>query len=313
MPMSHGATPLQARLLDQVLTHLTDAGQIGARINEAELADRLGVSRTPVREVFRRLEHQGIVSYQRSRGFRLVRFPAASRNWDDTTEGQLLDERVMRDMALGALGSVMSERALMQRYAVQRGVLLSTLKRLTRDGLVDPSPGRGWIFADVSPSAIQECYVFRTIIEPAAILSANFQIDAKALVALDAEHAVALQQLTSLDRRSLFELDARFHALVASGAGNTHIAQAIARQNNIRRVAEYIGYIRSGRIRASMEEHRRIMAALIRGDRQLAAALMQVHLHISADETFKHIEADLELVRTGELLLHQTQTPATRD
>ncbi|MCF6121861.1 MULTISPECIES: hypothetical protein [Mesorhizobium] len=51
-----------------------------------------------------------------------------------------LDEKVMRDMALGVLDGIISERALLARYNATPGALTSTLRRLMRDQLAEPSP-----------------------------------------------------------------------------------------------------------------------------------------------------------------------------
>lgn len=58
---------------EQVTTRLRDAITSGAlrpgeRLNQAELAKRLGVSRMPVREALRRLEAEGLVTLQPYRG-----------------------------------------------------------------------------------------------------------------------------------------------------------------------------------------------------------------------------------------------------
>ncbi|WP_137934540.1 GntR family transcriptional regulator [Mesorhizobium comanense] len=295
-------TPLQARILDQLRQLLGEALEPGDRINEAEISDRLGVSRTPVRRALQQLQAEGAVDYEQNRGFRLADVSLLLKN-SEAEQEMLLDERVMRDMAIGELRSVISERALMQKYAVANGVLMSTLRRLTRDHLVEPSPGRGWIFADVGAEALANGYRFRQIIEPAAILSDDYAIDAPALEAIDADHAHAIENLEAMDRRRLFDLDARFHRLVAQGARTADLVDAIERQNNIRRVTEYLGFVRLERLRQSMIEHRGIIAALLHGERQTAAALMRIHLQVSRDETFVHMEQDLERVRGGKVRL----------
>ncbi|MBN9221159.1 MAG: GntR family transcriptional regulator [Mesorhizobium sp.] len=295
-------TPLQARILDQLRQLLGEALEPGDRINEAEISDQLGVSRTPVRRALQQLQAEGAVDYEQNRGFRLADISLLLKN-SEAEQEMLLDERVMRDMAIGELRSVISERALMQKYAVANGVLMSTLRRLMRDHLVEPSPGRGWIFADVGAEALANGYRFRQIIEPAAILSDDYAIDAPALEAIDADHAYAIDNLETMDRRRLFDLDARFHRLVAQGARTADLVDAIERQNNIRRVTEYLGFLRLERLRQSMIEHRGIIAALLQGERQTAAALMRIHLQISRDETFVHMEQDLDRVRGGEVRL----------
>lgn len=298
--MSH-ASPLQVRIRKQLLARFAQNGNASQRINEAEIAAELGVSRTPVRQALNRLREEGIVTYEPNRGFRLTDF-ASEALIEDAADGDLsLDEVVMRDMALGKLEGVTSERALQARYGISQGALTSTLRRLMRDQLVEPSPGRGWVFADVGGAALADGYRFRQIIEPAVLLTDDYQIDLDALQALDVEHAAAIDAIEKMDRRRLFELDARFHLMVASGGRSASLLGAIERQNNIRRVNEYIGYGRPERIRESMVEHRGIMGALRSGERQLAAALMRIHLQTSRDETFAHLEEDLEQVRRGKM------------
>jgi len=302
-------TPLQIRIKNQLKGRIGNGLRTGDRVNEAEIANDLGVSRTPVRQVLRQLADEGFLTLEPRRGFVVSDLAAQKHNAKnhnaDVSIVDFLDERMMRDMALGKLIGIVSERALKERYKVSNGVLLSTLRRLMRDRLVEPSPGRGWIFTDVGPRALAASYRFRQIVEPSTILSDGYAPDEAALRSLDAEHAAAIADLASVDRRTLFELDARFHELVARGADTPYLAEASQRQSNIRRVNEYIGFIRLERIRSSMEEHRGIMAALLCGQRQVAAALMCVHLQVSEAETFEHIDKDLDLVREGRVLLSE--------
>lgn len=299
--MAVQASPLQLRILSQLQTRFGGDGAVGQRLNEVDIADWLGISRTPVREVLRTLERQGVLAYEPRRGFEILR-PLNGEAGEMGDGSDLLDERVMREMALGTLKSVISERALLQRFAVPKGFLNSTLRRLMRDQLAEPSPGRGWVFADVGPEALKDGYRFRQIVEPAAILSDGYDADRSMMAALDADHEAAIAKIDSFDRRALFELDARFHLAIAEGAGNRPLVDAIRRQNNIRRVAEYIGFVRLDRIRQSMIEHRGIIAALIEGRRQQAATLMRLHLDVSAQETFSHLPDDLERIRAAGML-----------
>jgi DNA-binding GntR family transcriptional regulator len=298
------ATPLQTHIRNRLRERFSVGTDVGDRINEAEIAAELGISRTPVREVLTAMVAEGVLTYEPRRGFRILSLTApVDTEGDDTPD--LLDERVMRDMALGALTSVMSESALMERYGASHGPLQSTLRRLMRDRLVAPALGRGWVFTEVDPAALRHSYRFRQIVEPASILAEGYVVDVAAMESLDAEHADALAGLDAVPRRRLFDLDARFHELVARGAGIRYLVDVSEWQNNIRRISEYIGFIRLERIRASMEEHRGIMAALLKSEWHYAAALMRVHLQISADETFQHLEQDLDRVRDGRVTLNE--------
>lgn len=293
--------PLHGRIRDWLELRFGQNAEPGTRINEAELAEELRVSRTPVRKVLKQLQAEGVVEYIQHKGFRLVKPDRLSPTCDGISD--LLDERMMRDMALGEFSAPMSERALMHRYDVPHGALTSTLRRLMRDQLVEPSAGRGWIFADVGPVALENSYRFRQIIEPAAILSDSFEPDTSAFKALDEEHASAIANIQKIDRRRLFDLDAKFHRQVALSVKTSYMADTIDRQNNIRRVNEYVGAVRIDRLRNSMLEHRGIIEAILGHEGQLAAALMRVHLQLSREETFRHMDEDLERIRSGHVSL----------
>ncbi len=65
---------LPATIADQLRDLITE-GEIasGARLNERVLGERLGVSRTPLREAFRLLAAQGLIELQPNRGAQVVR------------------------------------------------------------------------------------------------------------------------------------------------------------------------------------------------------------------------------------------------
>jgi DNA-binding GntR family transcriptional regulator len=73
-----GVPPLAiASVVDQVYTAIRDritggSLQRGARIHQEDLADELGVSRTPVREALRRLAAEGLVEMRTNRGARVA-------------------------------------------------------------------------------------------------------------------------------------------------------------------------------------------------------------------------------------------------
>jgi len=77
-PVRADAAPLAiASVVDQVYTAIRDRitrGSLerGARIHQEELAEDLGVSRTPVREALRRLAAEGLVEMRTNRGARVA-------------------------------------------------------------------------------------------------------------------------------------------------------------------------------------------------------------------------------------------------
>lgn len=122
-----------------VLRGALDGGDL---IGEGQIADELGISRTPVREAFLRLEVEGLLRLYPKRGALIV--PVSAAEVDDVVEARLLVEQfaVAKVIASGAQGEVADRmRAVLerQRGAVERGDLdlFNDLDREFHAALVD--------------------------------------------------------------------------------------------------------------------------------------------------------------------------------
>ncbi|HVO90044.1 MAG TPA: phosphonate utilization associated transcriptional regulator [Casimicrobiaceae bacterium] len=104
-------------LVQRELERMILAGELGAgaKINEADIAQRLGVSRGPVREAFRALEETGLVRLEKNRGV-FVR-QVSVREADEIYELRaVLDEFVGRRLAETATPAQVRElRQLQER------------------------------------------------------------------------------------------------------------------------------------------------------------------------------------------------------
>ena len=86
------------------------AGELpaGSKLNEAAIAERLGVSRGPVREAFRALEESGLVRLEKNRGVFVRRIPIEEA--DEIYELRaVLDEFVGRRLAQSASPELVHE------------------------------------------------------------------------------------------------------------------------------------------------------------------------------------------------------------
>ena len=73
----------------------------GERLRETEIADQLGVSRTPVREALKRLESEGLVAFNQPRGLIV----------NDLSQAQILQLYAMREVLEGAAARFAGEQA----------------------------------------------------------------------------------------------------------------------------------------------------------------------------------------------------------
>jgi phosphonate utilization transcriptional regulator len=84
--------------VQQALERMITIGELapGDKLNEATLAERLGVSRGPVREAFRMLEEAGLLTLKKNRGVYVRQVPL-----DEALE--IYDLRAMMEAEVGAL------------------------------------------------------------------------------------------------------------------------------------------------------------------------------------------------------------------
>lgn len=75
--------------------------QPGERLREVELAERLGVSRTPVREAIKRLEAEGLIQFAPLRGFVVA----------ELSRRQVMELYAMREVLEGAAAGFAAEQA----------------------------------------------------------------------------------------------------------------------------------------------------------------------------------------------------------
>lgn len=286
-----GRSALQTDLVHQILRGIADDGaQVGAPIRELPLAQRFGVSRTPVRAALRMLEQIGYLAFDAGRGFTLARpvdaDAAAAVGALPRSDTDELHRAIMADRARGLLPAEVSEAALMPRYGVSRGMVRRVLMQLSDDGLARRQRGHGWRFTEAldSHEAVMESYRFRIVIECAALAEPGYAADRPALARLREQHQAILRDPENLDPKRWFEANNGFHETVALWSHNRFLIEAVRRQNALRRFSEHYVFHRLSpqRIIQSSREHLAILDAIEKDDRPWAASLLERHLALAA-------------------------------
>ncbi len=281
------ATSLQTELARQILDLAKDEGwAAGTRIPEQALAERLGVSRTPVGKALKFLAGHGILVPVAPRGYALAKpVDRAVRQAVPLPPSEIesLFARIMLDRARGELAQEVSESELSERYGAPRGTVRKVLLRFARDGLAERLRGHGWRFADTldDEAAVDESYVFRLATECAALRAPGYRVDRARLEALRRAHLDLLARAgEAITREEWFDVNAAFHEAVAAWSHNRFFLQAVRTQNSLRRMQEYSTFEELGaeRIRTSCEEHLAVLDSLDKGDLEFAEALLRRHI-----------------------------------
>jgi DNA-binding GntR family transcriptional regulator len=274
------------RLANQILDVIRDARmEPGHHLREQQLADLVGVSRTPIRSALDLLAERGIVETRRNQGFFLRKaFDTLHRieiEVPSTVEEELYS-KLVRDRLENHISNSVTQSEVARRYDIDRVAVARILSRLAEDGLIVRNHGHGWTFAPTLDSlvSLQASYEFRLTLEPAGFLLSTFKPDHAAIERMRLQHLYLASHpdIASVNSTQLFETDAAFHEMCAEASGNAFFAQAIQSQNRLRRLLEFGSYFDSRRVREWCREHLEIIEAVASANFALASTRMRAHL-----------------------------------
>ncbi len=189
--------------------------------------------------------------------------------------------RGLRDrLRTGALspGTLLSQSDIAAEYGVSRIPVRDALHILSTEGLVTLGVA-GAVVTGLSIPELQELYEMREAVEPVvtAIAVPNVGRAEVAQMAALAER----METEGTKPADWLEANARFHALVYERADRPRM---VALTEQLRRLTDRYVYLHLdviGDVEHLHEEHRRILAAVRRGDPREVAELTRVHLETS--------------------------------
>lgn len=279
--MTELSTPLQDALVRRIIDLVHEDGLTpGDRLKESLLAERLKVSRSPVRAALARLEADGIVEHRPNRGMVLLATPPQSSAAEEPQHEDML-VTIARLRREGLLDDQFAEAELMRMTGEDRARVREALTTLEGLGALRRRSGYGWEFSVETRDAAAraESFRFRMLIECAAILEPGFHLEPDWIKSIRDRHE-QMKQAEWTDRSSiiLFEMNAEFHEGISRASGNRYLADAMQRQNQLRRLSNYNWKHGPGRVVVTCNEHLEILSRLESGDNDVAAALMRSHL-----------------------------------
>lgn len=274
------ALSLANRLVDELRA---DGSKPGDRVTERKIAERLRVSRSPIRGALHLLAQAGVLS-QGERGYRVADLSSADalprlKHQHDSDEAVYL--RIADDRLSERLPDRITENELMRRYDLTRTRLVRTLRRMAQEGWVERLPGHGWAFLPVLTSleAYEDSYRFRLIIEPAALLEPRWTLDRAALEARRVEQVWLVEGgVFAVSGSRLFEMNSGMHEAIMECCGNAFFIESLRRVDRLRRLIDYRQALDREIALERCKEHVAILDLVLAKRTDEASAFMQHHL-----------------------------------
>lgn len=176
-------------------------------------------------------------------------------------------------------GRFLSERGLAAQLSMSKTPVRSAVERLASEGLLLVAPQQGIVVAEVSFADIIDLFEIRSALEGYVVT--------KLAGALTAERVRQLrdnldEQLEAAQRGDVVEnmrVDTAFHFLLCEFQGNREITRVMWRmRDRLERIIVGVLRQRPERMLESVEDHRRVVDAIVAGDGAKAAEAMKAHL-----------------------------------
>ena len=181
-------------------------------------------------------------------------------------------------------GARLKEEHVAATLGVSRTPVRSALQRLIDDGLLTGQRGRGAVVAALTDHDIDEVFELRILLEGRAAGLAALNASPEQRAGL-AEATAQMQRCAAekpLDYLGALQVaNNRFHRLILDACGSARLRAMATTLVDIPTVVGAFYVYDDADIQRSIQQHRDLLAAIERCDRQLAEEVMRVHLRIA--------------------------------
>ena len=188
-------------------------------------------------------------------------------------------------------GERLMEIQLAEDLGVSRTPVREAIRKLEMEGYVIMMPRRGTYVADLSIRDINEVFEIRTSLESLASGLAAERITEDELEKLQRLLVEIGAYIKSGDMESIVRTDTEFHDLLYQASRNSRLVGIISnlRQQLTRFRTTSMSF--PGRLKATLEEHRKIVEAIAQGDEKAARKAAEHHMEKSEQTLLASMKA----------------------
>lgn len=182
-------------------------------------------------------------------------------------------------------GVVYSAKALAAELGVSNGPIREAMLALVDDGLMEAVPNKGFRTVPLTPADLAEIYEMRLLLEvPTVARLARDGLPGDRVARLTGLVDTIERTARSGDLAGNLAADRDFHLTLLAACGNGRLVGSVARLRDQTRLHNLRAINAGGSLVASADEHRPLLAAIVRQDGPAAERLIRQHLeHIRQD------------------------------
>lgn len=195
-------------------------------------------------------------------------------------------------------GATLSENELAATLGISRQPVREALLLIAQEGLVEVRPQSGTYVTRIDPDRVREAQFIREAIELASLAACPPPAPDDERVLRD----VLRRQRAARDRDAFYPLDEEFHRALLGLAGHANAWVAVSAAKGHLDRARYVGMSATRGVQDYVDDHERVVDALLAGDTATACAELRNHL--------RFVFADLEAVREEHPELFDADPPA---
>ena len=209
--------------------------------------------------------------------------------WPRRTRTEELRLRLSDDIVRGQLapGAALDETELARRFSVSRTPVREAIRMLAASGLVEVRAHRAAVVARPTHEHLIGMFEMMAELESLCAGYAADRMRGAERRALEDAHEKLRVLIQRGDPQRYYEVNEAFHAAIYAGAHNSYLAElTLATRGRVQpfRRAQFRNL---GRLAKSHAEHDRVVQAILRGERVLAAQNMYAHI-IKVRDEYEH-------------------------
>lgn len=261
---------------------------VESHLPESFFAERLKVSRTPIRAGLQALAAQGVIERRPYKGYFVITPPEEcslfqqQRALPQEVEGiPTLCYTIGADYLAGNIGRRFSETELTKRYAVNRGNIQQATTSMESEGWIHRLLGYGWEFNEflTSQDTYDQCYRYRIMIEPSSLLEPGYHINPETLNQLkQVQIDILNRHYEHASPAQLYTICTHLHETLVAGSHNTFLIEGLKRANRLRRLIELNVYKYRESIDTECQEHIKLLDLISSGNTHKASCFLKQHL-----------------------------------